>query len=357
MESFLPSTTADAPSSNKRKIALVSIIALLGVIGTIAYVSSNSTPSYSFLEFDAEESEFQDFIVKYNKEYTDEEYLIRLPIFKENLDFIRTQNSLNLDWVLGVNHFADLTKEEFRSIYLSNRLTSDNRNGVTLQIVGALPATIDWRTQGAVTPVKNQGNCGSCWAFSASGAVEGAWKIFNGTLPTLSEQELMDCSKGFGNGGCNGGEMQFAFQYIIKNGITSEVNYPYTAKNGKCNVKLESYQVAELSAYVNVTVNNVTALQTAVAMTPVSVGVEADQTAWQYYKGGILTSNCGTKLDHGVLIVGYNMINNPTFWIVKNSWGMDWGEQGYIRIAVKTGDGLCGINMDASYPIPRNFTN
>lgn len=304
------------------------------------------------MQLQAEEDEFTDFISRYNKEYTEEEYQTRFSIFRDNVAFIRLKNSLNLDYFLGVNEFADMTFEEFKAIYLPTRFMTraDRKTSGNVKNLEDLPTTVDWRTKGAVTPVKNQGKCGSCWAFSATGAVEGAWKLTNGTLVALSEQELIDCTKGFGNQGCEGGEMDYAFKYMIKNGITSETIYPYTAKNGKCKVTLASESVAEIRNFTDVLANNTVALQTAVSQQPISVAVEADQAAWQYYKGGIVSNNCGTDLDHGVLIVGYSTLNKPNYWIVKNSWGQDWGEQGYIRIAITSGAGVCGINLDPSYP-------
>ncbi|MEH9020531.1 C1 family peptidase, partial [Klebsiella pneumoniae] len=169
------------------------------------------------------------------------------------------------------------------------------------------PASFDSRVQwpNCIHPIRDQGQCGSCWAFSTTGSVEGAWFLAGHTLVSLSEQQLVDCSRTFGNMGCNGGLMDDAFKYIISNkGITTEANYPYTAKDGVCNKAKAETIAAAISSYTDVATNNPTALQNAVAQQPISIAVEADQNAWQLYKTGVVTKNCGTNLDHGVLIVG-----------------------------------------------------
>lgn len=288
---------------------------------------------------------------RFGKTYaTEEEYLTRFKIFRDNAAFARVHNSQGKSWSLGVNEFADLTFAEFKSIYTPFYFETHHPNPVAAPENLEIPTTVDWRTKGAVTPVKNQGQCGSCWSFSTTGAVEGAWFLAGHTLTSLSEQELIDCSESYGNHGCEGGLMTSAFKYVMNKGLTTEANYPYTAKNGSCQDAKVKQAVARISTYHNVTPDSSNALLAAVANQPVSVAVEADQSAWQLYTGGIVTSNCGTKLDHGVLIVGYNTSNSPPYWIVKNSWGASWGEQGYIRIGIQDGKGICGINMTPSYP-------
>jgi len=212
----------------------------------------------------------------------------------------------------------------------------------------AAPAQVDWRSKGAVTPVKDQAQCGSCWAFSATGSMEGAVQIASGTLVSLSEQQLVDCSQSFGNQGCEGGLMDQGFEYIIANGITGENNYPYTAADGTC--QTGKPVLARLKSYVDVTAGSEAALLQAVALGPVSVAIEADQQCFQFYSGGILSDpSCGTQLDHGVLAVGYGTAGSQDFWIVKNSWGSSWGESGYIRMI--RGQNECGIAQEASYPV------
>ncbi|CAG9313006.1 unnamed protein product [Blepharisma stoltei] len=218
--------------------------------------------------------------------------------------------------------------------------------------IKAISQIFDWRTKGAVTPVENQGQCsGSGWAFSATGAVEGTWFLAGHTLVSLSEQELVDCSTSYGNSGCNGGLVTNVFKFAMKYGLTTEAIYPYSAKSGQCQTSLESQATATISSYSIVPANNPKALMQAVLTKPVSVAVQADQTLWQHYTGGIVTSDCGTNLDHAVLIVGFDTTSHPGNWIVKNSWGTGWGDQGYIYIAISDGKGVCGINMTPSYPI------
>jgi cathepsin L len=212
-----------------------------------------------------------------------------------------------------------------------------------------LAGALDWRQKGAVTPVKNQGQCGSCWAFSAVAALEGAHAVSTGSLVPLSEQQLNDCSWAQGNEGCNGGLMDQSFQYVISNkGITTGAAYPYTARDGKC--KTDVPVAATISSYVNVEANSEDSLMKAINLGPVSVAIQASSMAFQFYSGGVLSDkSCGTNLDHGVTLVGYGTENNVDYWIVKNSWGGSWGESGYIRMV--RGQNQCGIAADACYPV------
>jgi cathepsin L len=213
--------------------------------------------------------------------------------------------------------------------------------------VSAPRDSLDWRNSNAVTDVKDQGTCGACWSFSATGSIEGAWAIAKGTLVSLSEQQLIDCSTAQGNQGCNGGLMDDAFTYVEANGIGSEDSYPYTATGP--NTCQSVTTVATISSFVDVTPLNEADLLSAVNIGPVSIAIEADQPVFQYYSSGVLDSSaCGTTLDHGVLIVGYGT-STEDYWIVKNSWGSSWGQSGYVYLA--RNKNTCGLAQDPSYPV------
>ncbi|KAJ4835113.1 hypothetical protein Tsubulata_020167, partial [Turnera subulata] len=286
----------------------------------------------------------------------------RFEIFKDNLRFIDEHNSDSTrSYKLGLNQFADLTNEEYRQRYLGTRMSRNNRvvsssgkSGRYLYKEGDdLPESVDWVKNGAVGAVKNQGQCGSCWAFSTVAAVEGINQIVTGELISLSEQELVDCDKVY-NQGCNGGLMDYAFQFIIDNGgIDTEEDYPYKAYDSMCDQNRKNAKVVTIDGYEDVPENDEKSLRKAVAHQPVSVAIEAGGRAFQLYKSGVFTGHCGTDLDHGVVAVGYGTENGVDYWIVRNSWGPDWGENGYIRMERNVANsvtGKCGIAMVASYP-------
>ncbi|KAI4389528.1 hypothetical protein MLD38_001744 [Melastoma candidum] len=286
----------------------------------------------------------------------------RFEIFKDNLRFIDEHNSMARSYRLGLNRFADLTNEEYRARYLGGRMNTRQRLGKAAseryapRTGDALPDSIDWRKEGAVAKVKDQGSCGSCWAFSTVGAVEGINKIVTGDLISLSEQELVDCDTSY-NEGCNGGLMDYAFDFIVKNGgIDTEEDYPYLGVDGKCDQYRRNARVVTIDGYEDVPTNDEKALKKAVANQPVSVAIEAGGREFQLYESGIFTGNCKTALDHGVLAVGYGTENGIDYWVVKNSWGPRWGESGFIRMERNvngTATGKCGIAMEASYPIKK----
>ena len=222
-----------------------------------------------------------------------------------------------------------------------------------------VPTHIDWVKKGAVSSVKNQLECGSCWAFSASEAVEGEWFLKHNQLYNLSEQELVDCSGYLGNQGCDGGSMTNAFEYIIQNGLCSDISYPYNGTDGQCQNQTCT-KLVHINKYHSVPQNNEEQLEKAVSRQPVSVAIQANQQSFQLYKKGIYSDpDCGDQLDHGVLVVGYGYDKDydMKYWIVKNSWGKSWGENGYIRMArgIEDPEGQCGIAMDPSYPIIRDL--
>jgi C1A family cysteine protease len=301
---------------------------------------------------------FEEWSFFHGKTYEPTERDYRETVYHANLAVIQAHNEGNSTWRMEVNKFADLTAEEFSSRFmgLKKRPSRNLRSAEFVGNVSALPSSVDWSAKGAVTPIKNQEQCGSCWAFSTTGSVEGAWFIAKGQLPSLSEQQLVDCSTSEGNQGCNGGLMDYAFQYIINNkGITTEAAYPYTATGpNKCQAAGKPV-AATLSGYKDVSPNSETALLTAIAQQPVSVAVEADQSVFQFYSGGVMNSACGTQLDHGVLAVGYGTESSGgDYYKVKNSWGADWGMQGYIllgRGSKFNPSGQCGIQAQPSYPV------
>jgi C1A family cysteine protease len=255
---------------------------------------------------------------------------------------------------MGVNQFTDLTQDEFRDQYtgLKAEVGSYGCKTFSSSALNA-PSSIDWRSKNAVTSVKDQGQCGSCWTFSATGAIEGAWAISKGQLVDFSEQELVDCATGisYGSHGCSGGQMQGAFKFVIEHGQCSLASYPYTAKDGTCK---SCSAVAHISSCSDVKPNDQVSLKAAVSQQPVAVAISADTMIFQSYSSGVITSaNCYTSLNHGVLAVGYGTENGQDYWLVKNSWGTSWGNNGYVKIAKSssTNDaGVCGIAMDPSFP-------
>jgi len=289
--------------------------------------------------------------------------------WKANLDYVNEHNAKGLSSKLGMNHLADLSTEEFSALYLGLNINLDARKNEkkdtneTASKEDATkkanttetptPKSVDWRSAGAVAQVKDQGQCGGCWSFSASGALEGLHAIKNKKLTAFSEQQMIDCSADYGNQGCDGGLMTNAFNYTITHGIQPEDSYPYAAEVGTCaqNPKKVAFKN---TGFEEVTANNSEALKAAVAQQPVSVGIEASSTTVQLFQSGVINAGCGTGLDHGVLVVGYDNSNaGHGYWIVKNSWGPKWGLNGFFNIAMgsqNSGAGACGINMMASYP-------
>jgi len=291
------------------------------------------------------------FNMKFEKKLVE---LQRFSVFQKNIDKILQHNAEGHNWRMGVNQFTHLSEDEWAARF--SNITFKHKpapEGPTKLEVSAPLASVDWRKT-AVTDVKNQGSCGSCWAFSTTGSVEGAWAIKHGELVSLSEEQLVQCDTKHDQG-CQGGLMDYAFEYINgAGGITDEADYPYTSGSGvrgRCPNSIPQF-VATVSSYKDVSPDNALQLQAALALGPVSIAVEADKSAWQSYRSGVMDSeSCGTQLDHGVLAVGYNTAEN--YWIVKNSWGTSWGESGYIRLGISSSSshGICGLLQQPSYPI------
>lgn len=301
------------------------------------------------------QSTFTSWMRRNNRQYTTDEFQQRFAAFKANMDYVQSWNAEGSDTILGLTSLADLTNAEYQKIYLGTRISVPHIEIVEQPSIGAYNISVDWRTKGAVTPIKDQGQCGSCWSFSTTGSVEGAYFLKTKNLVSLSEQNLVDCSDAEGNEGCDGGLMDQAFDYIIKNkGIDTEASYPYTAEDGKC--KFDAANVgATITSYTDITQGSEADLETAVGQQPVSVAIDASHSSFQLYSAGVYHEKaCSTtELDHGVLAVGYGTDTTSSkkdFWIVKNSWGLNWGQQGYIFMT-KGKKNECGIASSASYPI------
>jgi len=329
---------------------IVAGVAITGALAAFALLNMNSVPSgRTFLAtpFTEAEREFINFVSQHHRSYgTKEEYEYRLALFAESFQKVISHDPIATGYSLAINHLADMSDYEYKSLlgYKSNLRQHSANPNVMLYSPETVPKSVDWRSS-AVTPVKDQGSCGSCWAFSTTGAVEGAHAIKSGKLVSLSEQQLVDCSVSYGNLACNGGLMDNAFSYLEDYSIETEAAYPYSGKKGTCNYAAAKGQF-KVADFVDVKANSPSALEAAAALGPVSIAIEADKAAFQLYNGGILSSTaCGTTLDHGVLLVGYGTEAGKDFWIVKNSWGPSWGEKGYIRLLkdTKTGPGICGL--------------
>ncbi|RAL50754.1 hypothetical protein DM860_015901 [Cuscuta australis] len=293
----------------------------------------------------------------------------RFNVFKSNLHYVHTFNKRDdKPYKLKLNKFADMTNHEFRSAYAGSKIkhhrllqgTSRANPSFRYANVTDTPSSVDWRAKGAVSPVKDQGQCGSCWAFSTIVAVEGINQIKTNKLVPLSEQELIDCDTQE-NQGCNGGIMDSAFDFIKKKGgISTEDTYPYKAAQRRCDVRKMNSPAVSIDGHEDVPANDEDALLKAVANQPVAVAIEASGSDFQFYSEGVFTGECGKELDHGVAIVGYGTTQDGTkYWIVRNSWGGEWGEKGYIRMqrGIEDKEGLCGIAMLASYPVKTSSTN
>lgn len=301
---------------------------LLALAGAVSVLLTQVKPTTPVSEFAAWKAKFN---IKFDSAF---EEAYRERIFLENIAKINLHNANeHKTYEMGINQFTGMTTEEFVQQYLGTIIPT--QNVVVDSTDDIIVGDVDWTSQGAVTGVKNQGSCGSCWAFSTTGALEGLSKIAYGSLQSFSEQQLVDCSGSYGNNACQGGLMDNAFKYVRDHGIVHEDQYPYRGVKQTCAKNSGDFKISGFTD-----INNCNALANAIAGRPISVAVDA--TNWSPYKAGVF-NNCATKLNHGVLLVGIS----DQYWKVKNSWGTSWGESGFIRVARGNTCGICNV---ASYP-------
>lgn len=340
---------------------------------------------------------FEEWVEKFAYRFEhDEHRQYVLSNWLDNDKHIEYVNGMNQTYTLGHNQFSGMNEVEFKEYIGDNMLLNNEVSHIDMsdikkikcikqcfverddntikETVGCassclndisivkLAESIDWVSNGGVTPVKNQGQCGSCWSFSTTGALEGAYYVKYNSLPSFSEQQLVDCDNfqhGGRDHGCNGGLMDNAFAWIKKNdGLCNEESYPYisgdTKKPGTCDTNCENVKNSKINNFVDVEKSSDSDMMEALMQQPVSIAIQADQKDFQLYKSGVFTGSCGTNLDHGVLAVGYGNSNGEDFYMVKNSWGNTWGVDGYIKLGrgdkYNNGDGQCGMLMQASYP-------
>jgi len=300
---------------------------------------------------------FQVYKTRFNKNYDDNEK-DAFNAFSDNEKIIQEHNAKGLSWTLGHNEYSDLTWETFKARYVGGfqynpHLNRTKNYDYSLLTQNVTASSIDWRSKGAVTPVKNQEQCGSCWAFSTVGAVEGGYQIAGNNLTKFSEQDLVSCDNAQHGGtdeGCNGGLMDNAFKWIETNGLCSESDYPYTSGGGDTGTCKSTCKAGvTVSGFSDVPGES--GMIPAINKGPVSVAIEADRSTFQLYRGGVIDNEaCGKQLDHGVLVVAYGTDSSLSkdYYTIKNSWGGSWGEQGYVRF-VRDKD-QCGVADSASYP-------
>jgi len=300
------------------------------------------------------EKEYQDAFINWMKEhgrsYGSEEFQYRFESFKWNMDYVEAWNAQGSSTVLGLNKLADLSNSEYQSLYLGTRISVPEESIISEEYKPTA-ATVDWVAKGAVTGIKDQGQCGSCWSFSSTGGIEGITQIKTGKLVSLSEQNLMDCSTSYGNQGCNGGLMTSAFKYVVANkGIDTEASYPYETKDGTCRFKAANVG-ATITGYKTIASGSETALTSAIDTQPISVAIDASHNSFQLYKSGVYYEKAcsSSRLDHGVLAVGYGTDGANDYFKVKNSWGTSWGVAGYIEMS-RGKSNNCGIATQAAYP-------
>jgi C1A family cysteine protease len=293
------------------------------------------------------ESEFLGFITKFGKSYKSmAEYEMRLTNFAINHSVIHAHNATESSYKLGLNKMSDWTEEEYKNI-----LTYKSEGEKTIVDAEVNPlgySPVNWVTEGCISPIKDQGQCGSCWAFSTQAMMENASCISTQKLQSFSEQELVDCVKLCN--GCNGGLQSYAFRYLETHAEMSEASYGYTAKDGTCKYSSSSNTGVNCTGWANVTPGSPDAMKAQLAKSALAVAIQADKRVFQSYTSGVFTStSCGTTLDHATNVVGWGTESGMDYWLMRNSWGTSWGEAGYMKLEIVSGNGICGIQMDPQY--------
>jgi C1A family cysteine protease len=348
---------------------LIFITSIVSVSTASVFSLNESNLSYGFNESE-EWRMFLDFQERFSKHYKNvHDAETRFQIFRSNLrDILQHNFDTTQNFTMGINQFTDLTQDEFKNHYIGAFHKESGSDTDSLGSYGCksfsasasgTPSSMDWRSKGVVNAIRDQGQCGSCWAFATTANAESVWAISTGDLLDLSEEYLVDCATGIGyfNMGCNGGNPDSAFKYMIHQGECSESSYPYKAGKtktaGNCEAESCDKSPVHFSSCMDVAPNDQVSLQAAVAKHPVVVAIEADTRYFQSYSGGILdATSCGTNLDHAVEIVGYGTENGMDYWNVRNSWGSSWGEDGYFRIKKSSSIndiGICGIAAEPSF--------
>jgi len=327
-------------------------IAVMAAVVAAGKLATASTPV-------SLEGEFDSFSSSFSKTYsTQYEKDLRLAIFKANYRYVQEHNANGLSYTLAVNEFADMTPEEFHA----SRLGLDAPPNLWGGLLGTklntsglaeAPSSVDWTAvRGRVNAPKNQGHCGSCWAFSTVSTLESAWAIAGGPLLSLSEQQFLDCDTV--DHACKGGSPAYAYKFMEQTGICSESSYPYDAAKETCHTSSCKVGIPKgaITGYHSVAQDNEMALMQAVAQQPTFVAIQANQLPFQLYSSGVMSGDCGFQLDHGVVAVGYGTDAGQQYWKIRNSWGAAWGESGYIRLQRGMGGhGQCGILLMAAYPV------